>query len=836
MYAKVIVDVPAKQTNRAFDYVVPLPLRKWVEVGSRVGVPFGPRVLQGFVVELQEESSVDPKRVKAIQHVMDVVPPLTPELVGLGRWMSGMYLCHEVTALQAMLPGALKAKYERGIQIGDHAGEQARTALPDVLDILEFVRLKGTVGMEALMERFPNEGLLVKQLIESGALSEVQIVKDRMNTKKALTIFPPEQIGVLEDAVQELSVRAVKQKEVLRFLMDHPVPIRLAELMDKLQVGAGTVKSLSDKGWFELREVEVGRDPYAGRTFLRTKPLPLTDEQDHVFQEIQSAVAAHRHEVFLLQGVTGSGKTEVYLQSIQECLDQGREAIVLVPEISLTPQMVERFKGRFGDLVAVLHSRLSNGERYDEWRKITRRQVKVVIGARSAIFAPFTRIGLIIIDEEHESSYKQEESPKYHAREIAVQRALQHQAVVVLGSATPSLESIQRTRSYRGGKPSYRLLLMQQRVAGRPMPKVHIVDMREELKGGNRSMFSRPLYKAIEERLHKKEQTVLLLNRRGYATFVMCRTCGFVSTCPHCDISLTYHQSSRMLRCHYCGYAEREVSQCPSCSSEHIRHFGTGTQRVEEELGKLFPGIRVIRMDVDTTTEKGSHEKWLTMFREKQADVLLGTQMVAKGLDFPDVTLVGVIAADTVLNLPDFRSAERTFQLLTQVAGRAGRHEKLGEVFVQTYTPEHYSVQCASRHDFGGFANHELDIRATLGYPPFQRLILITFSHEELPLLVKSAEAFVTRLKELAADQLRSENDLFSAVEQTPEPAHMEVLGPVASPISRIKDRYRFQCVVKYRGNVQASQLIGSAVSWFEERSSKEKLQISVDVDPQYLM
>ncbi|MBD0379343.1 primosomal protein N' [Paenibacillus sedimenti] len=837
MYAKVIVDVPAKQTNRAFDYEIPAALRKWVEVGSRVGVPFGPRVLQGFVVELLEETQMDTKRVKPIQSVLDLVPPLTEELVGLGRWLSRMYLCHEVTALQAMLPAALKAKYERAISLGDESGEQSLLDLPDLQEIVAFVRAKGTVPMETLMERFENDGSLIKQLLSSGILMEAQMVKDRMTAKKALTVFPPADGRSLEEAVGMLPARANKQQDVLRYLIEHPHAIRLTELMEAVQVGAGTVKSLADRGWIELREVEVMRDPYAGRSFARTKPLPLTEEQSSVFGEIRSAVAERRHEVFLLHGVTGSGKTEVYLQSIQECLDQGREAIVLVPEISLTPQMVERFKGRFGDLVAVLHSRLSNGERYDEWRKITRKQVKVVIGARSAIFAPFTQIGLIIIDEEHESSYKQEESPKYHARDVSVERAKQHNAAVVLGSATPSLESIQKTmRTGNGEKPPYRLLTMKERVAGRPLPTVSIVDMREELKNGNRSMFSKSLYKAIEERLQKKEQTVLLLNRRGYATFVMCRTCGFVSTCPHCDISLTYHQSSRMLRCHYCGYAEREVKQCPNCSSEHIRHFGTGTQRVEEELGKLFPGIRVIRMDVDTTTEKGSHEKWLTMFRDKQADVLLGTQMVAKGLDFPDVTLVGVIAADTVLNLPDFRSAERTFQLLTQVAGRAGRHEKLGEVFVQTYTPEHYSVQCASRHDYMAFARHELDIRANLDYPPYHRLILITFSHEEVPLLVRSAEAFVTRLKELAQEQMNRPVDLFSNMEPSSESFSMDVLGPVASPISRIKDRYRFQCVVKYRGEAQASELVGRTAQWFEERSAKEKLQISVDVDPQFLM
>ncbi|MNH92617.1 Primosomal protein N' [compost metagenome] len=847
MFAKVIVDVPAKQTNRAFDYEVPPTLKQWVEVGSRVGVPFGPRVVQGFVVELQEETDVPVNRLKSIQNVLDLVPPLTEELVKLARWMSRTYLCYEIMALQAMLPGALKAKYERGLQLG-HASEEADTlTFPVQQDIKDYVRVKEMVTMEALVERFPQEGFLIKEMLLNGVLTEVQMIKDRLSTKKVLTVFPPDDVDRLASLAEELPARSHKQKEVLLYLQQYPNPIRLTELMERVQVGASTVKGLADRGWIELREIEVSRDPYAGRAFARTKPLTLTEEQSQVYGEIRHSVVNHEMNVFLLQGVTGSGKTEVYLQSIKDCLDQGREAIVLVPEISLTPQMVERFKGRFGDKVAVLHSRLSAGERYDEWRKIMRKQVQVVIGARSAVFAPFTRLGLIIIDEEHESSYKQEESPKYHARDIAVQRAMQNDATVVLGSATPSLESTYRTQDQFRAKPGqadfppFRLLLMQARVAGRPMPPVHIVDMRDELKTGNRSMFSRSLYKAIEERLHKEEQIVLLLNRRGYATFVICRTCGYVCSCPHCEVSLTYHQSSRMLRCHYCGYAEREVSVCPGCGSEHIRHFGTGTQRVEEELCKIFPGIRVIRMDVDTTTEKGSHEKWLTMFGNKQADVLLGTQMVAKGLDFPDVTLVGVIAADTVLNLPDFRSSERTFQLLTQVAGRAGRHQKPGEVYVQTYTPEHYSIQNASRHDYTSFVTEELGIRGKLGYPPFQRLILITLSHEQVPLLVRSAENFVTRLKELSAEAQRrvsAEVDLFSMNDgESDKPLFkMDVLGPVASPISRIKDRYRFQCMVKYRGELQASELVAKAVAWLEERTAKEKLLISVDVDPQYLM
>ncbi|WP_248926450.1 primosomal protein N' [Paenibacillus hamazuiensis] len=821
MYAKVIVDVPAKQTDRPFDYAVPEALREWIAVGSRVGVPFGPRVLQGFVVGLQQHTEMDPSKLKAIEQVLDLYPPLTPELVDLARWLSEKYICPRIVALQAMIPGALKSKYERHVRAADTLDEaDGLIGVPGQEEILAYVRGKQSVQLEALLERFQAEGALVKELIRSGKLIEFPYMKDRMSAKKVLTVFPPDHP---EQYIDQIPARSAKQKEVLQFFTRSPGPVKLTELISELQISASTVKGLADKGIVTIREVEVFRDPYANRSFRKTEPLPLTEEQMGVFAEIRESVRTRTHEVFLLQGVTGSGKTEVYLQSIQECLDRELEAIVLVPEISLTPQMVERFKGRFGDEVAVLHSRLSQGERYDEWRKIMLKKVKVVIGARSAVFAPFANIGLIIIDEEHETSYKQEESPKYHARDVAIARARRHGAAVVLGSATPSLESVYNAtvaiRPNDEMKHAYRLLTMASRVENRPLPKVHIVDMREQLKAGNRSMFSRPLYKAIEERLHKKEQIVLLLNRRGYSTFVMCRTCGYVASCPHCDISLTYHQNARSVRCHYCGYAEREPVECPSCAGEHIRHFGTGTQRVEEELGKLFPGIRVIRMDMDTTTEKGSHEKWLTLFRNRQADVLLGTQMVAKGLDFPYVTLVGALAADSVLNLPDFRSAERTFQLLTQVAGRAGRHELPGEVYVQTYTPEHYSIVSASRHDYSGFMREELGMRKAGKYPPYRRLILITMSHEQVQLLVRFAESLVQRLKELA--------------ENAPG---MDVLGPVASPISRIKDRYRFQCMIKYRGGSDVASLVRQAVQSLEETIAKHKLQISIDVDPQLLM
>ncbi|MGO4543773.1 primosomal protein N' [Paenibacillus sp. 2TAB23] len=828
MIAKVIVDVPSRQTDRPFDYEVPAAFADWIEVGSRVGVPFGGRVLQGFVTELSDTSDFDSKRLKPIAELLDHVPPLLPDLIELAKWMSEKYCCSWTTALQAMIPGALKGKAERLVCIQD--AESASEDLP--LAMTEWMGSQ-LVKLDVLLERFPEYAKSVKSALREGVLVEHTKVRDRLAVRKVLTVYVPDDVEMVRTQLEALPARAGKQREVLAFMLERGEPMVLQQLLAEAGGSAASVRSLAEKGLLELREVEQQRDPYAGREFERTMPLALTEGQNEVYDRIIRAVDAGESRTMLLLGVTGSGKTEVYLQSIQFCLEQEKQAIVLVPEISLTPQMVERFKGRFGDAVAVLHSRLSNGERYDEWRKIRSRQVQVAIGARSAIFAPFERIGLIIIDEEHESSYKQEESPKYHARDVAVRRARQHGAAVVLGSATPSLESFAAasrplTAKDEGREPA--LLPMPVRVGGRPLPPVSVIDMREELKEGNRSMFSRLLHSSLADRLERGEQSVLLLNRRGYSTFVMCRSCGYTAACPHCDISLTYHQKSRALRCHYCGHAEQAPATCPSCQSEHIRYFGTGTQRVEEELSKLFPGIRVIRMDVDTTTEKNSHEKLLKQFGDRKADVLLGTQMVAKGLDFPFVTLVGVIAADTSLNLPDFRAAERTFQLLTQVAGRAGRHHLPGEVVIQTYVPEHYAVVTAQQHDYAAFVSEELRHRSAMGYPPYCRLILVTMSHEQLPLLSTVSEGFASELREIAENEgvLISLSSGFGRA--------LEVLGPVASPISRIKDRYRFQCVIKYRGSIDASALVRKALLPFTGGTPQRLVQFSIDVDPQVIL
>ncbi|WP_123039961.1 primosomal protein N' [Cohnella candidum] len=826
--ARVIVDVPTRETDRPFDYEVPERLAAWTEIGSRVAVPFGGRTLQGFVVGFAPEAEVDRSRLKSLTDVLDALPPLTPELVELGVWMSRRWVCPLVVALQAMLPAALKGRTEKYIAPAEGA-EVPPDADESEAAVWQAFRRGSAVKWSSLLQQFPDRGPLLKRWLKEGRLTELQKVEDRLSVKTVPVVYPPDS-DKLDELLREFPARARKQRDVLAYLAEHPEPIALAALAEATDVSAQVIRALADRGSVEIRQVTEDRDPYQGREFAASSPLALTPAQQAALDPIASSLASREHRVFLLHGVTGSGKTEIYLQAIQMCLSQGREAIVLVPEIALTPQMVDRFKSRFGARVAVLHSRLSQGERYDEWRKIREGRAQVAVGARSAVFAPFAKIGLIVIDEEHETSYKQEESPKYHARDVAAERARLSGAAVVFGSATPSLESYAAAADGEGYAGDITYVALPERVGDRPLPAVRIVDMREELRLGNRAMFSGALKQALEERLRREEQAVLLLNRRGYSTFVMCRSCGYTCSCPHCDIALTYHRGSRNLRCHYCGYAEAEPETCPSCQSKHIRFFGTGTQKVEEALAETFPGIRVIRMDVDTTTEKGSHEKWLTMFRERKADVLLGTQMVAKGLDFPRVTLVGVLAADAALRLPDFRAAERTFQLLTQVAGRAGRHELPGEVVIQTYDPEHFSVASVQGHDYKGFVRQELHTRRLLGYPPYGRLISVTFTHESVPMLLSTGEMFARLMRERAASM-----GLGSAAQPGDRPG-MDVLGPVPSPIPRLKDRYRFQCMVKYRGEIDASAMTARVLQEMGDNAKRSGVQIGVDVDPQMML
>ena len=547
-----------------------------------------------------------------------------------------------------------------------------------------------------------------------------------------------------------------------------------------------------------------------------TAPPPSAEQEEAIAALCRSL--DERKGAFILKGVTGSGKTEVYLRAMSHCLTQGRTAIMLVPEISLTPQTVERFRARFGEGVAVLHSRLSIGERYDEWRRIRLGQVQVVVGARSAVFAPLQDIGLIVIDEEHESTYKSDKTPRYHAMDVAQWRCEKSGGVLLLGSATPALETWHRAQNGEWG-----ILELTRRINGKPLPEVQIIDMRQELAAGNRSIFSSELYAAMKECYFAGRQMILFLNRRGYATFVSCRSCGEALTCPHCDVSMTYHKMDHTVRCHYCDYQMKVPSVCPQCGQATLKHFGAGTQQVEEQVAKYLPGIRITRMDYDTTRGKDGHYRLLNEFSEKRSDVLIGTQMIAKGLDFPEVTLVGVIAADAALHVPDFRSAERTFQLLTQVAGRAGRDKDAGRVIIQTYSPQHPSIQLSAQHDFEGFYRYEIANREESLFPPFADFVRFLFIGEN---------------DEEVAAQCRSFSDeLRPYIEAAMHEAGMEISALLyssahAAPLHWLREEYRHQIILKLRRTEHTPQLF-QAMAWFARTKREQGCFAVMEINPQ---
>ncbi|SHE60982.1 replication restart DNA helicase PriA [Seinonella peptonophila] len=799
-YAEVVVDVPATPTDRPFDYRIPTTLQDAVQVGSRVQVPFGSQRRIGYVTRIK--SNCDFSRVRSIIQVMDVMPPLTEELVELGDWIADEYMCHRISALQAMVPAVLRGKYQKLVSLTENAQAADFSASPSLYTRLK----KSSLDWEEVC-KLPDVRLSwLREWVQQGKIQIEMKIHDRVTEKKVRYVSAIEPSQLLQ-IISTLPERNKKQRQILQFFIDKPEPIPLKQLLIEVNTTRSTITKCVEENWLFWEERQENRNPYANVEILQTKPLLLTKEQQLVYSQIERNLFTPHSETILLHGVTGSGKTELYLQAIAKVLDKQQEAIVLVPEISLTPQMVERFKGRFGDQVAVLHSGLSHGEKYDEWRKIREGHCSVAIGARSAIFAPFTRLGLIIIDEEHESSYKQEDHPKYHARAVAQWRAKHHGATLLLGSATPAMESY-----YQAENGEYRLLELSERVQGRPFPAIELVDMRNELRQGNRSMFSKSLQRELQRCIERGEQAVLFLNRRGFSTFVMCRACGETIDCPHCEITLTYHRTNDTLRCHYCGYATQLPSTCPKCESPHIRHFGTGTQRVEEELLRHFPQWRIIRMDVDTTTRKGSHQKLLGAFGRHEADILLGTQMIAKGLDFPLVTLVGVITADTMLHLPDFRSAERTFQLLTQVSGRAGRHQQPGKVVIQSYSLDHYSIRRVADQNWSEFYKEEYDTRKKLLYPPFCGLVQLLFTHPDQIKLLQITGQIAGELRSALGQQI-------------------QILGPVPAMIPRIKDRYRIQILLKFPEEVELIGQIKKKLREIQERSNDKHLRIIIDRD-----
>ena len=629
----------------------------------------------------------------------------------------------------------------------------------------------------------------------------------RIQEKTINTIYLKKDYEEIEFDIETNKIKSENHIKILKFVKDNE-GATIPEIEIFTNCSRAIVNTLIKNGYLEIVETKIQRNPLANKKIEKTSKLTFTEEQQEAYQKIEKSIDENKYEEFLLFGVTGSGKTEIYLQLIEKVLKQNKKAIMLVPEISLTPQMIERFIARFDkERIAVLHSKLSIGERYDEWNKIKENKADIIIGARSAIFAPVQNLGIIIIDEEHDSSYKSEATPKYNAIEIANKIAKEEKIPIVLGSATPDI-----TTYYKAEKGEITKLTLTKRANNSNLPQIEIIDLKQELANGNHSMLSFELYNSIEENLKNHYQTILFLNRRGYSTFIMCRDCGYTVKCKNCNISMTYHSFEKKLKCHYCGYEENLVTICPECGSKKIRYFGTGTQKLEDEIHKQFPNATTIRMDVDTVTKKNSHEEILNKFKNENIDILIGTQMVVKGHHFPKVTLVGVIAADSSLNMDDYRANEKTFQILVQVAGRAGRENLPGKVVIQSYNPENFSIQTAKKQNYQEFYETEITLRKQLKYPPFCDIIVIGFNSLKEEKIIETSQKVYDLLKEKV-------------------PENYIISKPAPSPIDKIQNRYRWRIIIKGNMDWNLNEILNKCLATIYEKNDKS-VNISIDVNP----
>ena len=797
-YCDVSLPVPLDQ---AFTYALPPTLQHRVHPGARVLVPFGARKLTGVVLQAHDDAPAG--ALREVFRLLDNEPVLDDALLSLGRWIAGYYCAPLGEVLRSMLPLAAEVRAGKNYSLTDAGRDAARQLLIDaasgdeIANVLRMLEHR-SLSLSYLKQKLPDAVKVLRSLERKGFV-EAEVTLGERDPLRA----PAADLRVENKPDAERPPKLPKpERELLAFLDLHPGSHGLADLEPLIRNASPAARALARKGLLQLTRVSLVTGVEGSRPVY-----PLNVAQQAAFDALRPAIEARRFEAFLLHGVTGSGKTEVYLNAIDATLATGRSAILMVPEIALTPAMAGQFFSRFGDRVAILHSAFSDAERADQWRRIRAGQARVVVGTRSGVFAPVQNLGLIVVDEEHDQSYKQEETPRYHGRDVAVVRARAAGACIVLGSATPSLES-----RYNAERGKYTLLEITARVEDRPMPKVEIVDMRQEfLETRQQNIFSRALVSATEERLQSGEQTMLLLNRRGFASFVTCRACGMRVECENCSLTLTFHKRDRRLLCHMCNFARRVPATCPACQSEHIYFVGTGSEKVEEELHRAFPNARIARLDRDTAQGKRQFETILERFRERAADILVGTQMIAKGHDIPNVTFVGVVSADIGLGTPDFRAAERTFQLLTQVAGRAGRGHLPGTVLLQTLNPDHYAVRLAAAQDYASFYAKELQFRRYLSYPPFSAVANI---------LVRAAKQ---------EDALRMSTELGHFL--TPAPEKTRIAGPAEAPVVRIKAEYRYQFLVKSGSRTVLNDLLRRAITFARERRWPATALV-VDVDP----
>ena len=803
MYARVVVDTGATSQIDTLTYEIPDGLAGRIRTGSCVLVPLSTRQAVGYVIGFEEKPSVD--KTRPIISDLDGPIYLSEDMLRLAHWISAQYMCSLPRVILGMLPGVMHCKVQTRFAVEDSLESLPKLSLSETELLNKIQNYAGEPTVEALCDSESRANILrlLRQLEAKSVIRRVsQLLLPGGKVRIMQGVLVSDSVTIDEVLFSSLPL---KQEQALRAISGLGRAVSFVELAQQHGISQSRVSALEKKGLLQRTDVIVRRD--VSFTSIEQKPVNLSDEQQTAVNEITAAIDTNTYNGFLLHGVTASGKTEVYLRCIERALSMGKTSLILLPEIALTTQVMNIFKSRLGDRVAVLHSALSAGERCDEWRRINDGEARVVLGARSAVFAPLKNLGLVVVDEEHESSYKQDNPPRYNGRNVAVQRAKDADAVLVLGSATPCIESF-----YAAEQGEYKLLTIASRVLSRPMPKVLVADLREEYAKGKATIFSTLLEDGIRERLSRGEQVILLQNRRAYSTFLLCRDCGFVMRCPNCAVSLKFHNAEKKLSCHHCKYEQPAPTVCPSCTGMRIGRFGIGTERVEEETRNTFPDARVMRMDRDTTARKGAHGAILDAFRQGEADILVGTQMIAKGLDFPNVTLVGVVSADTSINLPDFRASERTFQLISQVAGRSGRGVEPGEVIVQTFDPDQYAIQCAAKHDYLNFYKTELETRHELNYPPYTTIVNIVSSD---------------------ADSCAAESRLTQALDAiktvpTFKKASITVDGPIPAVLSRLRGEYRWHIFIR---SADRDGLL-SAVREALDKIPNIRKYLAVDVDP----
>lgn len=776
MYAQVIIDANHAEVDRVFDYRVPAQWEEEVCVGLRVMVPFGQRNTkrEGYVIALTETTEVPEGKIKGIVEILDEGRPiLTPSILELAKWMKKEYFCTLNQCLQAVMPAGIRTK---SVWYAELTGQTAELSEKEqqMADVL--IEQGGAVPLRELEQVFGNRTEYILRCLQEKKVVRLHQKTTRSTYKKEkryVSLTENEELIIAAKEKAEKDKRLVGQLRVLSAISQGE-SLSVEELKEKAAVTDSPIHTLLQKGVLVEQRRQEKRDVFQLEDYTPTQPFYPTSEQAQALTLLREEEQKAQKRPVLLHGVTGSGKTEIYMQLIEHVIMAGKQAIVLVPEISLTPQIMERFISRFGKRVSVTHSRLSLGERLDQWRKARDGEISIIIGPRSALFMPFSNLGVIVMDECHESSYTSDVTPKYHTREVARKLSELTGALLVMGSATPDIDSY-----HRAVTGEFLLLQLKERTKGSHLPEVFVTDMRKELEDGNRSAFGLPLQQAIRENLEKGQQTMLFLNRRGYSTFVSCRKCGEALTCPSCNVSYTYHASDKALVCHYCGKEVPVPKTCPSCGSHYIRYFGTGTQKIEEETRRLFPEASILRMDADTTTGKNGHARILELFGKGKADILIGTQMIAKGHDFPNVTLVGILAADLSLNLGTYQAAETCFQLITQAAGRAGRGELAGRVFIQTYQPENHAIRMAAAQDYEGFYQEEILLRQAMEYPPFSHIfsVLITGEMEQEVIL--------------AAQRLGAYMNHYA------ERAGCTVVGPAPAPLPKFRGEFRWQIFAK---------------------------------------